>query len=302
METCLSCLGHHCGSLMHTTTMPDDLTTATIAHGLQVHTTKTNIISNATLKRGRGNAVAVQGMNVEILPPERKIKYFGQFITFKNAAQDEFCKHRIKCAWGTIHESQAGVDVTRVPTLRRHSDPIAPQRIRNEDDGRNEQEAPDNATTDEEDDHADNRKNGKSYAAAHAANVELHDPDSEPVDGTTEHNNQDMNEHEESSHDADSNPCFRTVGRLRDETTHKADGLFAANGIKSWIFRQSQIHWRQARMIAKRHDDRRTKLVSNWNPAVSSKQKGDQKQGRLARKTTSTSTCSLTDPTEAATT
>ena len=46
-----------------------------------------------------------------------------------------------------------------------------------------------------------NRKNtGTGHAAAHSASVddtadvELHDPDSEPVDHTTEHDKQDLNE------------------------------------------------------------------------------------------------------------
>ena len=71
------------------------------------------------------------------------------------------------CAWGNTHEPQAGVDVTNEPaerqtqTLRRHSDPITPLRLRHvDDDGSNEEEeeTPDNATTDDEDDHADTEK------------------------------------------------------------------------------------------------------------------------------------------------
>ena len=65
-----------------------------------------------------------------------------------------------------IHEPQAGVDVTRVPTerqtqaLRRHGDSTTPLRTRNVDaDGRNEEEDPDNATTDDEDDHTNKEKN-----------------------------------------------------------------------------------------------------------------------------------------------
>ena len=67
---------------------------------------------------------------------------------------------------GNIHEPQAEVDVTRVPTegqtqtLRRYRDPITPLHIRNVDnDARDEEEAPDNAMTDYEDDHADREKN-----------------------------------------------------------------------------------------------------------------------------------------------
>ena len=36
-------------------------------------------------------------------------------------------------------------------------------------------------------------------------------------------------------------------------------------------------------MIAKHNEGRWTKLISNWNPATSTKQKGYGKQGRLAK-------------------
>ena len=55
--------------------MLDDLTAAATAHGLQLHPKKNKIISNTTSKRERGNTVAVQGMKIEILPPQGKIKY-----------------------------------------------------------------------------------------------------------------------------------------------------------------------------------------------------------------------------------
>ena len=92
-----------------------------------------------------------------------------------------------------IHEPSTRIDVTNLPTerltrtLRRHSDPIASLRIMNlDDDGRNEEESPDNAN--------------KSQALAHAASVddtadvEPHNPDGEPEDDTTENNNKDFNE------------------------------------------------------------------------------------------------------------
>ena len=159
-------------------------------------------------------------------------------------------------------------------------------------DGRDEEEAPDYTTTDDEDDHSHEEKIRKSPAAAHAANVdevadnEPHDTDIEPEDDTTEANPSDFNEQEESSHDADSHPCFDEVSEDNPEdelepcvdyitrATHKADDMLAADGITSCIFRQSRIHWKQTRMIAKHHDDRWTKLISNWNPAISTKQKG----------------------------
>ena len=69
---------------------------------------------------------------------------------------------------GNIHEPQAGADVTKVSTegqtqtLRRHSDPITLLSIRNvDDDGRFEEEASDNVTADDEDDHTTERKHVK---------------------------------------------------------------------------------------------------------------------------------------------
>ena len=50
----------------------------------------------------------------------------------------------------------------------------------------------------------------KCFAVAHAASVD-EITDGALVDDTTEHNNQDPNEHEESSHDADSKPCFDEI-------------------------------------------------------------------------------------------
>ena len=50
--------------------------------------------------------------------------------------------------------------------------------------------------------------------------------------------------------------------------THKADDLLAASGITLWVLRQSRIYCKQARMIAKHHEDCCTKLDSHWNPAI----------------------------------
>ena len=84
----------------------------------------------------------------------------------------------------------------------------------------------------------------------------------------TEINPQDSNEQGESSHDVDSDPSFDSVPQ--DELgpwvdylvreTHKADDLLPANEVTS----------KQAITIA-RH--RWTELISNWNPAISTKQK-----------------------------
>ena len=55
-------------SFKYTTTMPDDLTTATPAHGLQLqHTKNTNRLQHDTTKQ-KNNTVAAQGMNFQTLP------------------------------------------------------------------------------------------------------------------------------------------------------------------------------------------------------------------------------------------
>ena len=97
------------------------------------------------------------------------------------------------------------------------------------------------------------RTAGECPAAAHAATVddtadsELHDPDSEPENDTTEPNHQGLNEHGESSHDADSNPSFDEGPNDDPENepgqwvncmaraTHNAGDLLTVNRITSWI-------------------------------------------------------------------
>ena len=76
------------------------------------------------------------------------------------------------------------------------------------------------------------------------------------------------------------------------------DELLTANRNTSWLLRQRQIYGRQARIIAKHHKDRWTKLVSCWNPARSTKQQGHRKQGRQVDRTTSTRTYNHTAPIE----
>ena len=194
----------------HTTTTLADLTTAATAHGQQLHSTKTLIISNTTSKRGRSNTAAVQGISIEILPPEGKIKYSGQHIIFKNALHVEFELHQVRV--GNIHEPQAGVDVTKIPTegkthtLRRHSDPSSTHQER-DDDGSN-------STTDDED-HQTNkeRQAGTSCAAAQAASAS--------VDVTS-----DAERHNTHS----------------EEGNTQVDDLLAASRIMSWILNERTTH------------------------------------------------------------
>ena len=104
--------------------------------------------------------MVVQGVNIEILPPEEEVKNLGHPITFKNAEQVEL-EHRIKCAWATFTNHRQELKSPKCPLrdglkLFDEKKNITPLRFRNvDDDGRNEEEAPDNGTTDDEDDHTD---------------------------------------------------------------------------------------------------------------------------------------------------
>ena len=230
--------------------------------------------------------MAVQGMNIEIQPPEGKIYYLHQLITYQNAVQVEF-EHRIKCAWATFTSHRQELTSPKYPLrdrLKLWNDTVTPSLFC----------ASGTWTMTEE-----TKKNTIQV------NVQLRmprgstiPPTSNPTTpttnregDTTEHNSQDLNEHEETSHDAGSNPCFDEIPEDKPEdelqpwvdyitrAVRKADDLLAASGNTPWILRQSRIFWRRARMIPKHHEDRWTSLVSNWNPAVSTKQ-----QGRLTKR------------------
>ena len=110
--------------------------------------------------------------------------------------------------------------------------PITPPRIKNvDDDGRTEEDAPDNATTDDEDDRTDKKNNRLIHAAAYATSadnttdVEHHDSENEPVDDTTEHNNQDLNEQTR----IQSRKRARTMVDHIMRAMHKADVQLAVN-------------------------------------------------------------------------
>ena len=118
------------------------------------------------------------------------------------------------------------------------------------------------------------------------------DPDSKSDDVTTETSRQNPNEQGGSNQDADSNP---SLASRQDESiwkttpvpcvdhvvrpTHEADDLQAPNGGTLWIIRKTRTNRKQARMIAKHTEGRWTKFVSDFNPAISTK------QGELGRLT-----------------
>ena len=110
--------------MKHATTMLDELSTATTAHGPQLRPTKIPIISNTASKRGRGNTVTVQRMNIEILPSERETKHLGQLIFFNNAVQVEL-EQSGQHSWALQQELKSSKVPTEghTQTLRRQFGP-----------------------------------------------------------------------------------------------------------------------------------------------------------------------------------
>ena len=89
-------------SLQHATTMLDDVTQLRQHVACNnMHSTKAKSISNATPKPRNSKTATAQGTKICILPPDGKIEYIDELITFKNALQVEL-DHLIECAWATF--------------------------------------------------------------------------------------------------------------------------------------------------------------------------------------------------------
>ena len=74
-----------------------DFTRSAPKHGLKLHPNKTQ----NTLKRmvsNKENGVEIEGVWIEILPPEGKTTYLGLMIPFKNSEAVEI-GHRLRCVW-----------------------------------------------------------------------------------------------------------------------------------------------------------------------------------------------------------
>ena len=192
---------------------------------------------------------------------------------------------------GNFHEPQTGLDVTRIPTerqtqtLRRHSDTIPSLRFRYVDDGGgDEKEAPDNTTSDDEDDHTDEKKipnvffqlrsprtSTKSPTTTHTT------PTASRKDDTTEANPQDLNEQEESSHDAGSKPLLRRRTRRRAGAMGPLSGASNAQSRRpvgcKWnhvVASQSEQNiGNKQEWIAKDHKERWPKFIFNWKSGKS---------------------------------
>ena len=83
-------------------------TRSTEAQGLEIHPDKTIILAN--YKAHRLKEIEIDGIHVEILPPEGKVQYLGQMITFMNQGTTEV-QHRSRCAWSAGCQTSTGIDI-----------------------------------------------------------------------------------------------------------------------------------------------------------------------------------------------
>ena len=185
---------------------------------------------------------------------------------------------------GNIHEPQAVVDVPRYSLrdrLKLFDATVTPQLLCVSGTWTMTEEMKKELQTTQRrmNDHADKERKQVKVTQLRSPRASTTPPTWNPATPTanlwttqlTEHSNQHLNEHDDSSHDPDNNPCFDVVPN--DELRRRSRGhLLAASGITLWIPRQSQVYWREARMIGKQHEDRWTKLVSIWKPTVSTQQ------------------------------
>ena len=72
---------------------------STEAQGLEIHSDKTTALTNQ--KSNKLNEIEIDGIHIEILPPEGKVTYLVQMITVMDQETTEV-QHRIRCAWSAF--------------------------------------------------------------------------------------------------------------------------------------------------------------------------------------------------------
>ena len=160
------------------------------------------------------------------------------------------------------------------------------------DDGRDEDETPDNTTTDDEDYHTDEKKIRKQSRSCTSRERRLRRRRRAPTTPTTSRRTTRLRPTPRNStgkkkavttptatppstagHKDEPEDQLEPWSDFTVRATHKADDLWAAGGITSWILRQSRATRKQARLTGRHHEGRGTKLDPNWNRGASSKQK-----------------------------
>ena len=107
-------------TLPRLTTMLDDIVRAARPHGLELHPSKTKILSNQTRRTGRASSrsVSIQGLDIDILPHEGSVKYLGQLISFHDAMETEI-HHRTRAAWASFTSHKQELTSKHYPLAHR---------------------------------------------------------------------------------------------------------------------------------------------------------------------------------------
>ena len=83
----------------HDSELIADFKKSTEAQGLDIHPSKTKILTNQETNKFR--EIEIDEVHVEVLPPEGKVKYLVKMITFVDQETTEV-QHRIRCAWSAF--------------------------------------------------------------------------------------------------------------------------------------------------------------------------------------------------------
>ena len=79
--------------------MMTDFKRSTEAQELDIHADNMKIVANQTTNRVKD--IENDGMHVEILLLERKVKFLGKLISFMDQENTKV-QHRIRCAWSAF--------------------------------------------------------------------------------------------------------------------------------------------------------------------------------------------------------
>ena len=163
--------------------------------------------------------MAVQEMNIEILPLQGQIKHLGQLIIFNNAVQVEF-DHRTTCAWATFTSHIRELTSPKYPLkdrLNLFGATVTPSVFYASGTWRVTEEVKKKLQTTQRRmvrmiiQTEKNRYSSRSCACREGRRHRRRRTPRPWQRTGGRDNTEDLNELEESSHDADSTPCFDSV-------------------------------------------------------------------------------------------
>ena len=205
--------------------------------------------------------------------------------------------HRTKCAWATFTNHRQELTSPKCPLRDKLFDAtVAPSLLCTSGSWTTTEETKKklqkSAAAYDEDDHTDKEEHHTNVQQPHTPRASMVPPTANHTASTTSRRTtrlnptaKNPNEKEETSHDADSNslpqpsakrPTTECEQRTKQMTWQQAESRRGSSGMAKNI----QSCWKQARMIVEHHEGRWTKLISSWNPAISTKQTGHPETGR----------------------